>query len=454
MMEINITSRETIKPSLPTSIEYKTHKLCFFDVFQLNTYFPLLLFYQETNELQGFSNVSTQLKKSLSETLTIFYPLGGRRGDWFSIDCNDEGAIYMEAIVNITMEEFLNPPKLELLNQLLPCEPNKCHPQQEVLPQLLVQVNLFRCGGISIGLCNLHVLLDAYSCSAFLKTWSAICKGLKEEISWPDFFCASSFFPPRNIIGVRVGMLNINKDSNFEVKCTTRRFLFDSNAINELKAMSTTGDTKPTRYQVVSSFLCKHIIVACTNEPYDKIRPIVTLHVVDMRKRMGEPISKGSIGNLLWPALILLEDVNKNTNIRDLVRVLEEGLGKLNKKLFLKVQNDPNFFWSDECAQLMLENIATKNPITLIFTSWANMGFNEVDFGRGKPLWLAQRGGTKETTPNTVVLMETNEGIEAWVTMADKHTIILENDMDFLRFALVNPNVSNISNLTSKREQM
>ncbi|XP_020219726.1 stemmadenine O-acetyltransferase [Cajanus cajan] len=347
--------------------------------------------------MKGFSCVSNQLKKSLSETLTIFYPLGGRRGDYFSIDCNDEGAIYMEASVNISMGEFLNPPKLEFLNQLLPCEPNKCHSYQEVLPQLLVQVNLFQCGGIAIGLCNLHILLDAYSCSAFLKTWFAICKGSKEEISWPDFFSASSFFPPRNTFGVRAGMLNINKDSNVEAKCTTRRFMFDSKIINELKAMSTSDDTEPTRYQIVSSFICKHMIVACMNGSCDQTRPVVALHVVDMRKRMGEPFSKGSIGNLLWPALVLLEDVNKNTNIIDLVRVLEKELGKLTKELFLKVQNDPDFLWSDECAQLMLEGIATQNPITLVFTSWANMGFDKVDFGSGKPLWLAQRGGNVDT---------------------------------------------------------
>ncbi|KAK7392846.1 hypothetical protein VNO78_21296 [Psophocarpus tetragonolobus] len=293
------------------------------------------------------------------------------------------------------MEEFLNPPKLDLINQLLPCEPNKCHPHQEILPQILVQVNLFKCGRVAIGLCNLHILLDAYSCSIFLKTWFAICKGSKEETSLPDFLSASTFFPPRNTLGVRGGMLNLNNHSAVEAKCTTRRFLFNSKAINDLKVMLTSDDTKPTRYQVVSSFICEHMIVACTKESCDTTRPMVALHVVDMRKRMGEPFSKGSIGNLLWPSLILLGDVNKNTNVRDLVRVLEEGLGKLTKELFLKVQNDSRFLWSDECAQLMLEGIATKDPITFVFTSWANMGFEEMDFGRRKPLWLAQRGGIK-----------------------------------------------------------
>ncbi|XP_027348094.1 vinorine synthase-like [Abrus precatorius] len=392
--------------------------------------------------MQEFSNISAQLKKSLSKALTIFYPIGGRRSDCFSVDCNDEGVIYIEAIVNITMEEFLKPPKLELLNQLLPCEPNKCHPHEEVLPQLLVQVNLFQCGGIAIGLCNLHIFLDAYSCSTFLKTWSTICKGLKEEISRPDFFSASTFFPPRNTFGVRAGVLNINKGLNIEAKCVTRRFLFDTKAINNLKVM-VESHSKPTRYQVVSSFICKHMIVSCTKESYDDKRPIVVLHVVDMRKRMGKPFTKGSIGNLLWPAVVLIEDVNKSTSMGDLVRILEEEIGKLTKEFFLKVQSDPNFLWSDECAELMLEKIATQNPTSFVFTSWANMGFKELDFGWRKPFWLAQRGGTKETIPNTVVLMETNEGIEAWVTMVEKHIVNLENDIAFLKSTLLNPSVLN-----------
>jgi shikimate O-hydroxycinnamoyltransferase len=446
-MEINITSIETIKPSSPTIEEHKTYKLCLFDVFQLNTYFPLILFYHKTNEMQKIPNVSTQLKNSLSKALTIFYPLCGRRSDIFSIDCNDEGAIYMEASINMEMEEFLSPPKLQLINKLLPCEPNKTQPYNEILPQILVQVNIFKCGGIAIGLCNLHTILDAYSCSLFLKTWSSICKGSNDEICEPNFSIASLTFPPRNTFGVRAGVMNINKGLEIEVKCSTRRFLFDNKSINDLKIASTKNDginTKlPTSYKVVTSFICKHMIVACMKEFYDESkRPLVVLHVVDMRRRMGESLLQNSIGNLIWPALMVCENVNKDTNISDMVKILEDEIGKVNEELFLKLKNDPRFLWSDECADLMLEGMENKNPISFVFTSWGNMGFKEIDFGLGKPLWIAQRGGTKETIPNTIVLMETYEGIEAWVTMADKHLDDLENDTEFLKFALLNPNIN------------
>ncbi|XP_004511233.1 epi-neemfruitin B 7-O-acetyltransferse L7AT-like [Cicer arietinum] len=398
--------------------------------------------------MQEFSNLSTQLKNSLSKALTIFYPLGGRRNDIFSIDCNDDGAIYIESSINMEMEEFLKPPKLELLNKLLPCEPNKTHPYNKILPQILVQVNIFKCGGIAIGLCNLHTILDAYSCSLFLKTWSSICKGSIDEIFKPNFSIASSTFPPRNTFGVRAGVLNINKGLEIEVKCTTRRFLFDNKAINELKEMSQSQNNginkKPTCYKVVCSFICKHMILACMKELLvsESKREVVVLHVVDMRRRMGETLLQNSIGNLLWPAMMVCENVNKDTNIIDMVRILEDEIGKVNEELFLKVKNDPCFMWSEECGELMLERMENKNPISFVFTSWGNMGFKEMDFGWGKPLWLGQRGGTKETIPNTVVLMETYEGIEAWMTMAEKHLDVLENDKEFIKFALLNPNVN------------
>ncbi|XP_058745980.1 stemmadenine O-acetyltransferase-like [Vicia villosa] len=446
-MEICITSTQIIKPSSPTSSEHKTYKLCLFDVFQLNTYFPLILFYRKTSDMKEFSNVSTKLKDSLSKTLTIFYPLCGRRNDIFSIDCNDEGAIYMETSTNMEMEEFLSPPKLELINKLLPCEPNKTHPYNEILPQILVQVNIFKCGGIAIGLCNLHTILDAYSCSLFLKTWSSICNGSMDEICEPDFSTSSSIFPPRNTRGVREGVLNINKGLEIELKCSTRRFLFDNKLINELKEISLKNDSAEkklhTSYKVVSSFICKHMILACMKETCDESKKlVVVLHVVDMRRRMGESLLQNSIGNLLWPAMVVCENVKKDTKISDMIKVLGDEIGKVNEELYLKLKNDPSFLWSDECGELMLEGMENKNPISFVFTSWGNMGFKEIDFGWGKPLWIAQRGGTKETIPNTVVLMETCEGIEAWVAMADKHLDYLENDVEFNQFAMLNPNIN------------
>ncbi|XP_050890432.1 stemmadenine O-acetyltransferase [Lathyrus oleraceus] len=459
-MDITITSKETIKPSFPTPNEHKLFKLCLFDQLQLVTYLPMVMFYPKKQGLTQISHFISQLKKSLSETLTIFYPIAGRRKNHTFITCNDEGAIYLEAKVNQTMVEFLTPPKLQFLNKLLPCEPNKMHQNngEEDLPQVLVQVNIFNCGGIAIGTCNLHTLLDGCSGSLFQTTWAAICRGRpSDELPRPDFSSASSFFPPNDnlILHDHVGK-NDNEVLDVQKKCSTRRFVFGLESINALRDKAKDDDYNdsdngndyerskfPTKYEVLAAFIWKHMTLACKKEGgVDSKRPTLAIHIVDMRRRMGEPFSKYTIGNILWPVMVFCEEVNEESDIKYLVRICKEKFGKVSRELFLRVKNDTSMLGSNECVDLP-QGVETKCPIPVVLTSWCGLNFSELDFGWGKPYWVGVRGGDQETLPNVAVIMETDEGMEAWLTMEMKHIGNLENDMEFLKLALPNPSVSN-----------
>jgi len=449
-MDITITSRETIKPSFPTPNEHKFFKLCLFDQLQLVTYLPMVMFYPKKQGLTEISHFISQLKNSLSETLTIFYPVAGRRNDHTFITCNDEGAIYLEAKVNQTTVEFLTPPKLEFLNKLLPCEPNKMHSNEEKdLPQVLVQVNIFNCGGIAIGTCNLHTLLDGCSGSLFQTTWAAICRGVsRDELPCPDFFSASSFFPPINHVGKIT-----NEDIDVQKKCSTRRFVFGSESIETLRAKAkddddndnVNGNSKfPTRYEALAAFIWKHMTLACKMEGgVDSNIPTLAMHILDMRRRMGEPFSKYTIGNILWPVMVFCESVTLQTDIKYLAKICKEKFGKISKELFLRVKSDPSMLGSNECVDLP-QGIETTSLIPVVLTSLCGLNFSELDFGWGKPFWVGVRGGDQETLPNVAVIMETDEGMEAWVTMEMHNIANLENDREFLKLALPNPSVTNI----------
>ncbi|KAK7279638.1 hypothetical protein RJT34_24694 [Clitoria ternatea] len=450
-MEITITSRETIKPSLPTPPTKTFFKLSLFDQLQLVTYLPMVLFYPNKQGFPEPSHMCAQLKKSLSETLTIFYPVAGRRKDHTFITCNDEGALYLEAKVNRNMVEFLTPPKLKFINKLLPCEPNIIHSNREVLPQVVIQVNIFKCGGIAIGTCNLHTLLDGCSGSLFQTTWAAICRGSREKVPCPDFTSASSIFPPiTNHLSLHDHFDHINEHfSNILKKCTTRRFVFSTASINSLRAQAKDDDQddesskSPTRYEALAAFIWKHVILACKIETEDSTRPTVAVHVVDMRRRMGEPFSRNTIGNMLWPVMVFCETVNADTDVRYLVGIARENFGKLSRELFLRVNSDPKILGGNQCVDLP-HGTETRNPIPLVLTSWCGLNFSDLDFGLGKPLWVGVRGGDQENLPNVAVIMETDKGMEAWLTMEMQHMVNLEKDVEFLRLALLNPSVSNI----------
>ncbi|KAJ6917592.1 hypothetical protein NC652_019812 [Populus alba x Populus x berolinensis] len=74
---------------------------------------PRIFFYPaEADQEHGHVNIneerSKQLPQSLSEVLTLFYPLAGRHiKDDASIHCNDKGAEYLEVHVNRASLSFL-----------------------------------------------------------------------------------------------------------------------------------------------------------------------------------------------------------------------------------------------------------------------------------------------------------------------------------------------------------
>ncbi|CAN0923384.1 Vinorine synthase [Linum grandiflorum] len=68
------------------------------------SYSPLVLFYPNHAPI---SHVSTRLKWSLSQTLSLYYPLAGRITDNFAISDFNEGVPFVETRVECTLHDFL-----------------------------------------------------------------------------------------------------------------------------------------------------------------------------------------------------------------------------------------------------------------------------------------------------------------------------------------------------------
>lgn len=226
--------------------------------------------------------------------------------------------------------------------------------------------------------------------------------------------------------------------------------MFTEEAINNMRTLFKEVDdngasTKPTRYQVISSFITKRMLQAYNTKGITSSL-LLLIHIIDVRRRRGEPLSASSMGNLLWPAMIAYENKVNNNNcvdVNELMKIMREKIGSIDKELFLKIERDPEFLLSDECQGMLMEGMEKKKPIGFVFSSWCNMGFKDVDFGMGKPLWVGYRAGTQETVSNSVVFIDTSQGIETWITIPDQDlAVLLEEDDEFLKYALLNPTVS------------
>ncbi|KAK2664948.1 hypothetical protein Ddye_003522 [Dipteronia dyeriana] len=75
-MEVQIISKKLIKPSVPTLFHLHNMSISFMDQLLPPLYTPLIFYYPD-HTVKSFQR-QNQLEKSLSEILTLFYPLAGR----------------------------------------------------------------------------------------------------------------------------------------------------------------------------------------------------------------------------------------------------------------------------------------------------------------------------------------------------------------------------------------
>ncbi|XP_073127098.1 limonoid 7-O-acetyltransferse-like [Henckelia pumila] len=447
-MEIEIIAKEMIKPSSPTPNHLRNYKLCLLDQLIPAAYAPIVLFYPNQDaaatHLQVLERIAL-LKKSISEVLSRFYPLAGAIKDDVSVDCDDRGACFTTAKVKHALCEFLENPDLKAIASFLSCDESYV---------TNIQASLFECGGIAIGLCISHRILDGTALSTFLKAWSDIAaassseeRPMKNINIYPDF-SASSLFPSNDSRLKQASMAMwgcLFKKGQF----VTKRFVFDRLAITALKEMATGGDGKcaATSVEAVSGFIWKHAMAASEESRFGTKKPSLLTHVVNLRKRASPNLSENSLGNLIWMASAKLHSLSDNDDhhrnlglISCLVDRVRKSISKIDGDYVKKIQGDDGFITMHKYLK-EIEELGSKDVDYYGFTSWRKLGFYEVDFGWGKPVWVSSIDSSGYFFMNLVILMDTRcgSGIEAWMTLDKQEMDALERNKEFRARCSVNP---------------
>ncbi|KAH7521759.1 stemmadenine O-acetyltransferase [Ziziphus jujuba] len=429
-MKVQIIHRETIKPSSPTPHHLKTHKLCLVDQLAPVMYVPLLLFYPNSNGL-SISEKTKLLRNTLSQTLTLFYPLAGRIStDFSSIDCNDNGAEFIEAKTNCKMAKIMEKPDEYYLRQFLAAEPESKEASKSYL--LLVQATFFQCGGMVIGLSFSHNAMDAASLSTFLNTWSAIALE-SGEFSVPEFG-AGLLLPPADLSN------NINSEppsvelvhGNF----TTRRFVFEPEKIASLQSIAASEKAKnPTRVEAVCALIWKSAIQASRSNRGNSVRPSVFCQTMNLRWRTIPPLAKNIIGNLVANFTTVVEE--SEIDLENLVAKLREGIEEVKESYGRGLDVKEVQKALEKCGNLIKKDgIDNYNC-----TSWCRFPFYKADFGWGKPDWVSI---CKMEFKNFVFMIDTKDGdgIEAWLILSEEDMELVERNQELLAFALLNPSIT------------
>ncbi|GMN63913.1 hypothetical protein TIFTF001_032986 [Ficus carica] len=447
-IKVEITRRETIKPSSPTPQHLRSVEFSLMDQLAPDFYGPTILFYRfstctDSDQRPPFEIASERvqrLRKTLSKTLALFYPLAGRVRNNLFVECNDDGGEFVEARVPCSITELLQKPDLEMLKKFLPVETESTKSATGGC-LLFVQATIFDCGGIAVGLSISHKIFDGYTFGVFINSWAKTAletsdhaRDQDEHVIRPDFATASRLFPPLlELSGSEAPAVEFIKD-----KCVTRRYVFDAKKIEALQSKAASESVKnPTRVEAVSGLIWKCAMEASRSNSGGFLRQSVWCQNMNMRPRIVPPLAENVAGNLVgYFAAKIGEYESDNTDMKELVNKFRKGIKEAVENYGKRVDIEEVKRTLDEYGKL-IKNAEIDNYNC---TSWCKFPFYELDLGFGKPIWVSIASVAYK---NCVLLMDTREGdgIEVWLVLREVDMVLVEGNKELLAFASLNPSV-------------
>ncbi|XP_052206944.1 vinorine synthase-like [Diospyros lotus] len=181
-MEIQVVSREYIKPSSPTPSHLRTFTISLLNQLVSTGYVPLVFHHPipDASSIKpilahvGFIQPDFSAKHRLSAIHRV---------------------LFIETHVRCDMSEFLERPEIEVLHRFVPYQGFVPEPPN-TLSHVAIQANVFASGGISIGLSMSHKVLDANTLASFLRCWTALSSGCQDQAIFLDLSSASLLLPP------------------------------------------------------------------------------------------------------------------------------------------------------------------------------------------------------------------------------------------------------------------
>lgn len=330
------------------------------------------------------------LKASLSKVLELYYPLAGRLrassedAEKLELDCNGEGALFAEAFLSISVDEFLEAserPNISWRKLLYRVEA----PSFSGIPPLVVQVSHLRCGGMILCAAISHCLCDGIGTAQFLQAWAHITT--KPSIAVPI-----SPFHGRQMLKPRIPPQIISPHPEFtypasqeHVSLLLAQFLqcqqllpvsatFTSSQILQIKKLCIPS-LKCTSFEALAAHVWRSWALALDLPPSLSVK---LLFSVNARSKLKPVLPRGFYGNGFVLACA-----------ESLVEQLVRSNGHYSVKLVKEAKESVN----DERVRSVIDLLEERKmkpdlSASLVISQWSKLGLEDLDFGEGIPLHM------------------------------------------------------------------
>ncbi|XP_057822830.2 coniferyl alcohol acyltransferase-like [Cryptomeria japonica] len=394
-----------------------------------------------------YQEMSNSIKKALSQTLVLFYPVAGRfiighKGEP-EIECKNQGVPFIEAESDAAIKnlDFSQPSftaaKLTPKRNPLREEPSWC------VPVLAVQVTRMNCGGIVVGCCFDHRIVDGISSCIFFRAWTEAAQGISFPMTTPCF--ERSLLNPRNPLNAaaidRHYMalpFSALDHADPPPPQIGRIYHLDAPRLLQLQSLANQTEGKPrvgkpiTKMEAVSAYIWK---VFARAQSLSSSAPT----------RIGIPIDGRSYLNL--PPSYFGNGIAIPFKESNAEQILEEPLSKTAEIVRSVISDSANseYFksfvdWVEEKRPAaMLAKVYAEKGSAVVVSSGVRIPLYQFDLGCGKPAFSSSYfpwGGTA----GYVMLQASPLGdgnMVVYMHMDEKHLDAIEADPDFL-FARAN----------------
>lgn len=318
-----------------------------------------------------------------------YYPLAGRLRKTkesddhkLEVDCNGEGAVFAEAGMDLSADEFLEMAR----------KPNKSFRKLLYrveasgfldVPPLIVQVTYLRGEGMILCIAINHCLCDGIGSSQFLHAW-AHCTTQSDLTNLPIIpYHYRHVLKPGNpqtvtfshpvFTKITHDPLNLNKHLQ-SLPLVASSMSFSPSQILHLKKQCVPS-VKCTTFEVLASHTWRCWVKSLDLPCFISVK---LLFSVNVRKKMMNDMPEGYYGNgfVLACAEAKVNDLIV-PNLHDGVKLVQHAKSAIN----------------DEYVKSVVDRLEDKSVVTdlsasLVISQWSRLGLEDVDFGRGKPIHM------------------------------------------------------------------